>query len=77
MFLSSPYSWSEEFTPKAKWLGGFKRDGENLYSFEGLQEILQNDFELLHKEDIEFTLQESKRRFQYTIAEASVWRLKG
>ena len=38
--------------------------------------IDKNYFELLHREDIEFTLQESKRRFQYTIAEASVCRLK-
>lgn len=28
LVLSSPYTWTEEHTPKEKWLGGYRRDGE-------------------------------------------------
>ena len=37
LVLLSPYTWLEEFTPRDKWLGGLKIDGENVTTLEGLQ----------------------------------------
>ena len=33
LILVSPYTWKEEFTQRDKWIGGFRKDGENLEIF--------------------------------------------
>ena len=71
--MTSPYTWQEESTPKEKWIGGYKRDGENVSTFEGLKEILEPQFELLDRQDIPFVIQETARKHQYTVAEMTVW----
>jgi 5-histidylcysteine sulfoxide synthase/putative 4-mercaptohistidine N1-methyltranferase len=73
LILTSPYTWQEESTPKEKWIGGYKRDGENVTTLQGLEEILGNDFTLLETRDVPFVIQETARKHQYTIAQMSVW----
>ena len=74
--LTSPYSWQEDFTPKEKWIGGFKRGGENLTTFDGLREILEVDFKLKELRDVPFVIRETGRKFQHTVAQMSIWELK-
>ncbi len=74
--LISSYNWQEEQTPKERWIGGVKRDGENLYSIDGLKEILEPHFRLKKSIDIPYILYRSKREFRYTIAQMSIWKLK-
>jgi hypothetical protein len=71
--MTSPYTWQEESTPKEKWIGGYKKDGENVSTLEGLKEILTPQFELLDRQDIPFVIQETARKHQYTVAEMTVW----
>ncbi|AKF25529.1 SAM-dependent methyltransferase [Sulfurovum lithotrophicum] len=71
--LTSPYTWQEESTPKEKWIGGCKRDGESVSTFEGLTEILEKDFRLIDRRDVPFVIQETARKHQHTIAEMTVW----
>ncbi|CAA6801898.1 MAG: Glutamate synthase [NADPH] large chain (EC [uncultured Sulfurovum sp.] len=71
--LTSPYTWQEESTPKEKWIGGYKRDGENVSTLQGLEEILGDDFRLLETKDVPFVIQETARKHQYTIAQMSIW----
>lgn len=73
LVLTSPYTWQEESTPREKWIGGYKRDGENVTALQGLEEILGDDFTLLDTEDIPFVIQETARKHQYTIAQMSIW----
>ena len=73
LILSSPYSWQEESTPRERWIGGFKRDGENFTTLDGLREILEPGFVLLETRDIPFVIRETARKFQHTIAQMSVW----
>ena len=73
LILTSPYTWQEESTPKERWIGGFKRDGENVTTLDGLQEILRPEFALLETRDIPFVIYETARKFQHTIAQMSVW----
>ncbi len=73
LILTSPYSWQEESTPKDKWLGGFKKDGENYTTLDALHDILDSDFKLLDIKEIEFVLRESERKFQHTISQMSIW----
>jgi hypothetical protein len=73
LILTSPYTWQEESTPKEKWIGGYKRDGENVTTLDGLKEILGKDFELIDTKDVPFVIQETARKHQYTIAHMTVW----
>ncbi|MBD3789040.1 MAG: 5-histidylcysteine sulfoxide synthase [Campylobacterales bacterium] len=73
LILTSPYSWDEAFTPKEKWIGGYKRNGENITTLEGLGEILEPYFRLIDVQDIPFVIQESARKHQHTIAQMTVW----
>ncbi|HHO42831.1 MAG TPA: 5-histidylcysteine sulfoxide synthase [Epsilonproteobacteria bacterium] len=71
--LTSPYTWLEEFTPKEKWLGGYRKDGEAVYTLEAMKDILSNHFRLLGTHDIAFVIQETARKHQHTISQMSVW----
>ncbi len=71
--MTSPYTWQEESTPKEKWIGGYKRDGENVSTLEGLKEILELQFELIDTRDVPFVIQETARKHQHSIAEMTVW----
>jgi 5-histidylcysteine sulfoxide synthase/putative 4-mercaptohistidine N1-methyltranferase len=73
LILSSPYTWQEESTPKEKWIGGYKRDGENVTTLQGLEEILGKSFTLLETRNVPFVIQETARKHQYTIAQMTIW----
>jgi len=73
LILTSPYTWQEESTAKEKWIGGVKRDGENVTTLQGLEEILGKDFKLIDTRDVPFVIQETARKHQHTIAQMSVW----
>jgi len=76
LILTSPYTWQEESTAKEKWIGGYKRDGENVTTLQGLEEILGKEFQLLDTHDVPFVIQETARKHQYTVAQMSVWEKK-
>jgi putative 4-mercaptohistidine N1-methyltranferase len=73
LILTSPYTWQETSTPRERWIGGFKRDGENFTTLDGLREILEPGFTLLETEDIPFVIRETARKFQHTIAQMTIW----
>jgi 5-histidylcysteine sulfoxide synthase/putative 4-mercaptohistidine N1-methyltranferase len=73
LILTSPYTWQEESTPKEKWIGGYKRDGEAVSTLQGLKEMLGGDFVLIATEDVPFVIQETARKHQHSIAQMSVW----
>jgi len=73
LMLTSPYTWQEESTPKEKWIGGYKRDGENVTTLQGLEEILGNKFKLIDTIDVPFVIQETARKHQHTVAQMSIW----
>lgn len=77
LILTSPYTWQESSTKKEFWLGGYKdENGKEIKTIDTLKEILSNEFELIHLQDLEFVIKESARKFQHSISEVSVWRKK-
>ena len=74
LVITSPYTWLEEYTPKAKWLGGRREHGEPLSTFAGLARSLAGTFSLVHRQDLPFVIRETARKHQHTIAEMTVWR---
>ena len=74
LVISSPYTWLEEFTPREHWLGGLVRDGQPVSTRETLQTILAPDFDLIVVEQLPFLIREHQRKFQWSVAEATIWR---
>lgn len=76
LVLTSPYTWLDEFTEHNKWLGGFKaQTGENYTTLEGIADTLAPEFTLLGEpRDIPFVIRETKRKFQHTLAQMSIWK---
>lgn len=73
--ITSPYTWLEEFTEREQWLGGFKVNGENFTTFDALQQILGQCFELVcEPADIPFVIRETARKHQHTVAQLTLWR---
>jgi 5-histidylcysteine sulfoxide synthase/putative 4-mercaptohistidine N1-methyltranferase len=72
--ITSPYTWLEEYTAKAKWLGGRREAGEPLTSFAGLERALAGGFTLVHRADIPFVIRETARKYQHSVAELTIWR---
>ncbi|MEX2381653.1 MAG: putative 4-mercaptohistidine N1-methyltransferase [Opitutales bacterium] len=74
LIIVSPYTWMEQFTPREHWLGGFERDGRAVTTFGSLREILSPAFTLDARKDLPFLIREHARKYQWSVAEATVWR---
>jgi len=75
LLLSSPYTWLEGHTKKENWLGGYKRNGENITTLDGLHELLDAHFELVGQPaNLEFVIRETARKFQHTVSQVTAWR---
>ncbi len=74
LILTSPYTWQEESTSKEFWLGGYKDDdAREVKTLQTLQKLLEEKFNLVHTQDLEFVIKETSRKYQHTISEVSVW----
>ncbi len=69
LFITTPFTWLEEYTPSENWLGDGAQD-----SFAGLRKALEPNFSLDAQWDMPFLIREHARKFQYSIAQASRWR---
>ena len=77
--MVTPFSWLTEFTPRSKWLGGYRDSvtGQPIHSNEQLQQYMSiRGFEQIHEEEIPVLIREHQRKFQYIISLATGWRKK-
>jgi len=68
LLLTSPYTWSEEFTPRSRWLKN---------SFSRIQKLLHRRFRMVRRKNLPFLLREHRRKFQLTFADATLWLRRG
>lgn len=74
LVIASPYTWLEEFTTRDQWIGGFRRDGEPYGTLEGMHDLLREHFRLVADPlDVEFVLRETRRKFQHSVAQLTIW----
>jgi 5-histidylcysteine sulfoxide synthase/putative 4-mercaptohistidine N1-methyltranferase len=74
LIIASPYTWLEEHTPKEEWIGGYKKDGENYSTLDGLKDQLSSHFRLVGKpRKVPFVIRETQHKFQHTLSELTVW----
>ncbi|HBG07976.1 MAG: SAM-dependent methyltransferase [Geobacteraceae bacterium GWC2_58_44] len=77
LVIASPYSWMTEFTEKQEWLGGYREAGEPVWGLDGLGTALSPHFRMLGEpRDVPFVIRETRRKFQHSVAELTVWELK-
>ncbi|NQY93492.1 MAG: putative 4-mercaptohistidine N1-methyltransferase [Campylobacteraceae bacterium] len=72
LVLLSPYTWLEEYTPKKNWIGGYEKNGQDVFTLEALKSELLS-LELAQCIDVEFVIKETNRKFQHTISQMSIW----
>ena len=64
LVITSPYTWLEDFTPRANWL---------CPTLDGLRVALAPHFDLGRTRDLPFLIREHARKFQWSVAQATVW----
>lgn len=74
LIIASPYTWLEEHTPREHWIGGFKKDGENYSTLDGLKDLLGAHFRLFDKpQTVPFVIRETRRKSQHSLSEVTLW----
>lgn len=74
LIIASPYTWLEEHTPKEEWIGGFKKDGENYTTLDGLKDLLSSHFRLVGEpRKVPFVIRETQHKHQHTLSEVTIW----
>lgn len=74
LLIASPYTWLEENTTKENWLGGIKKDGENVSTLDALKAILGKHFNLMAApQQVPFVIRETSRKFQHTLSDVTLW----
>ena len=68
LVLTTPCTWLEEFTPREHW----PCDAHST-TLDGLHHHLDTHFSLIRTADLPFLIREHARKFQLTVAQASVW----
>jgi putative 4-mercaptohistidine N1-methyltranferase len=69
LLLTTPFTWLEEFTPRAHWIGGT----ENATSAEALDALLAEHFTLEHVQELPLLIREHARKFQWSVAKGTRW----
>lgn len=77
LVILSAYDWTASKTPRDKWIGGYKEDGEPVTSFDGLNGILGDKFELSGEPfDMPLSIRKSSRVTENKVLEATIWKKK-
>lgn len=73
LILTTPCTWLENYTARPHWLGGFEENGRPVRTLETLQALLEPQFTLTRTSDLPFLIREHARKFQWSVALATVW----
>lgn len=63
LILTTPFTWMTAYTPRENWINGHDE----------MKAILSDRFRLLRHEDEPFLIREHARKFQWSVADVSVW----
>ena len=73
LIVTTPCTWLEDYTAQLHWLGGFEQEGRPVRTLETLQAVLAPHFNLVRTLDLPFLIREHARKFQWSVALATVW----
>ncbi len=69
LVITTPCTWLEEFTPRARWLCG-----DTSTTLDGLHGHLDAGFDFVKQIDLPLIIREHARKFQWTVALGTLWR---
>lgn len=72
VILASPYTWLQEFSPRPNWLADSSSS-----TLSQIQKFLGPELVLVTAKDLPFLIREHARKFQWSVAQASVWKKAG
>lgn len=72
LLMASPYTWLAEYTPPSRQLGGTPACS----TFDALRDILAPRFRLLKRVQLPFLIREHARKYQWSMAEGTAWRMR-
>ena len=77
LIIASDYEWDLNKTPRDKWLGGFKKDGEPVTSFDSIKKVLEPEFDMIvEPRDILRKVKKSSRVIDNRRLQLTVWMKK-
>jgi putative 4-mercaptohistidine N1-methyltranferase len=68
LVITSPYTWLPEYTAREEWLGGAESG-----TLTAMKRLLEKEFRFDRAFDLPFLIREHRRKFQWSVAEASLW----
>lgn len=71
LFITTPETWLEEYTPRENWLSGRHGEPELI---KALERELGTGFELVKVWEMPFLIREHRRKYQWSVAQASRWK---
>ncbi len=74
LVIASPFTWLEDYTPSAQWLGGYEIASRRVATAQTLRERLDGAFEFQRQVDLPFLIREHARKYQWSVSWAGVWR---
>lgn len=74
LILSSPYTWLRDYTQVGEWIGGFTDESGPQRTLGALAAVLSPHFEMKAAKDLPFLIREHARKYQWSVAQATVWR---
>jgi putative 4-mercaptohistidine N1-methyltranferase len=76
LVIVSDYHFDETITPKDKWLGGIKVNGENVTGFASVKQTLAQHFNFIEATEIEKVLKVNARKYHHSLMHVTVWQRK-
>jgi len=73
LVLVSPYSWLEQHTNPASWLGGRIIKGSAISSADEIKNILRHEFRLIEVDNLPLIIREHERKYQFIISHLMIW----
>jgi SAM-dependent methyltransferase len=70
LLLTTPFTWLEEYTPHARWIGGIT---PTMRSEQELIRRLESNFRLHRRCNLPFLIREHERKYQLGIALGTCW----
>jgi len=71
--IMTPATWSDAYTPREFWLGGYEEDGRPVATEEGIARHLEPELRCLRSGDMPFLIREHARKFQWSVARFTLW----
>jgi putative 4-mercaptohistidine N1-methyltranferase len=76
LIIGSSFEWDTTKTKQSKWLGGYKKNGENLCSEDHLKQLLNGDYQLLDELQISSEDHLDSRNSQLARNHVTAWQKK-